>query len=119
MAITPKKNATNTCKSACVASILRLRTLYVSEKSKDVTWDKTGTVYWSTVEINVGIICSSLTTLHAMASRLFPRLFKYRGRVQTTTSAGNEIHGNVDLETTKNPAFESEGSGSGHGRDVD
>lgn len=43
--------------------------------SKDPTWDKTGTVYWSTVELNIGIVCASMTTLRPLASRIFPGVF--------------------------------------------
>jgi len=91
---------------ACVASVLRLRTLYVSTESKDVTWDKTGTVYWSTIEINVGIICSSLTTLRAMVSRLWPNLLNSREQVQTYRYrvADNEIDRITGSEITKNSA---------------
>ena len=61
--------------SACIASIFRLNSLYISTHSKDPTWDKTGTVYWSAIEVNVGIICTSMTTLRPLVSRIFPGTF--------------------------------------------
>ena len=61
--------------SGCIASILRLHTLYIATHSKDPTWDKTGTVYWSSIELNVGIICASMTTLRPLASRMLPGVF--------------------------------------------
>jgi len=61
-------------KSGCIASILRLYSLYITNHSKDSTWDKTGTVYWSAVELNVGIMCASITTLRPLDCRIFPEV---------------------------------------------
>jgi len=61
--------------SGCIASILRLHSLYIAVDSKDPTWDKTGTVYWSAVELNVGIMCASMTTLRPLVCRIFPGAF--------------------------------------------
>lgn len=65
----------NVIKSGCIASILRLHSLYTGTHSKDMTWDKTGTVYWSAIELNVGIICASMTTLRPFVARMFPGVF--------------------------------------------
>jgi hypothetical protein len=73
--------------SACIASILRLRTLYTSTKSKDTTWDKVPAIYWSTIEINVGIICASLSTLWAFGSRMFPEKFRIKQYMRTPVIA--------------------------------
>lgn len=61
--------------STCVVSILRLQSLYVISKAKDVTWENPLAAIWSSVEINTGILCSCLPTLRSYVSRLFPRLF--------------------------------------------
>lgn len=42
----------------CVLSILRLQSLYVISKSTDVSWDNPLAATWSSLEVNVGIICS-------------------------------------------------------------
>ncbi|KAF2183652.1 hypothetical protein K469DRAFT_505625, partial [Zopfia rhizophila CBS 207.26] len=60
---------------ACIASILRLRVLYVSTTSKDPTWDKAATVTWSAIELNMGIFCACVVTLRPLACRLFPNAF--------------------------------------------
>lgn len=105
---------------ACVASVLRLRYLYVSTQSKDPTWDKTPAAYWSTIEINAGIICASLPTLRALASRLFPGMFSYRPQVQTSAVVNTGMARIADLEGTGKPVFESfEREDSEHGKSGD
>lgn len=42
----------------CIISILRLQSLYVISKSTDVSWDNPLAAIWSSMEVNVGIICS-------------------------------------------------------------
>jgi hypothetical protein len=68
--------------SGCIASIFRLRALYTSTKTKDPTWDKTGTVYWSAIELNVGVMCASMPTLRCLFSRFFPNVLGNREDVQ-------------------------------------
>ncbi|KAK5175061.1 uncharacterized protein LTR77_000198 [Saxophila tyrrhenica] len=58
----------------CVVSILRLESLYVISKAKDVTWENPLAAIWSSVECNTGILCSCLPTLRSCVSRLFPKL---------------------------------------------
>ncbi|KAF2003479.1 hypothetical protein P154DRAFT_401435, partial [Amniculicola lignicola CBS 123094] len=60
---------------ASLASILRLHTLYVVDISHDITWDNPGTATWSSIEVNIGIICASLPTLRAFLAQWFPRAF--------------------------------------------
>ncbi|KAF2197097.1 hypothetical protein GQ43DRAFT_223315 [Delitschia confertaspora ATCC 74209] len=99
---------------ASVASILRLQALYVVSKSHDITWDNPGTATWSTIELNVGIICASLPTLRALLSKIFPQIFKstlqaprdgYHGasrrnvRHTTDTDLDMEEHGNIVIKT--------------------
>lgn len=50
--------------------------MYIVSISKDITWDNPGTATWSTMELNIGIICASLPTLRALLSKMFPRAFK-------------------------------------------
>lgn len=57
----------------CLTSILRLKALYAISVSTDVTWDNGGAAEWSSLEVNIGIICASLPTLRKTISRFFPR----------------------------------------------
>ncbi|GAB7348645.1 hypothetical protein MBLNU459_g7015t1 [Dothideomycetes sp. NU459] len=58
-----------------LTSALRLKSLYTISISKDVTWDNGGAAAWSSLELNVGIICASLPTLRKTISKFFPRVF--------------------------------------------
>lgn len=55
-----------------IISILRLPSLIKLWETKDTSYQNPMVMIWSSVEINVGIICSCLPTLRC----LFPRLFK-------------------------------------------
>ncbi|KAF1356127.1 hypothetical protein BDV97DRAFT_364919 [Delphinella strobiligena] len=57
----------------CLTSILRLKALYVISVSTDVTWDNGEAAEWSSLEVNIAIICASLPTLRKTISRFFPR----------------------------------------------
>ncbi|KAK2608306.1 hypothetical protein N8I77_006924 [Diaporthe amygdali] len=57
-----------------VVSILRLQSLMKYANSSNATWDNTSVAIWSTIELNVGIICTSLPTLRLLAVRVWPVL---------------------------------------------
>ncbi|KAK2737069.1 hypothetical protein FQN55_001281 [Onygenales sp. PD_40] len=58
----------------CLMSILRLYGLIVLSKSKDPTWEQPATAYWSSIELNMGIICASLPTLKPFITKVAPRI---------------------------------------------
>ncbi|KAH7394676.1 hypothetical protein BKA66DRAFT_388751, partial [Pyrenochaeta sp. MPI-SDFR-AT-0127] len=60
---------------ATIASICRLHALYILAVTTDITWDTPGAATWSSMELNIGIMCASLPTLRAFCSKFFPRLF--------------------------------------------
>ncbi|RBR06325.1 hypothetical protein FVER53590_07611 [Fusarium verticillioides] len=57
-----------------VVSIIRLQFLVDLGSSHNPTYDQTDISIWSTVEINVGIICASMPALRVILVRLFPSL---------------------------------------------
>ncbi|KAM4055754.1 CFEM domain-containing protein [Hirsutella rhossiliensis] len=57
-----------------VVSILRLRALNFSVHTANPTWDFFDVGIWSTVEINVGIICVCMPSLRLLLVRICPRL---------------------------------------------
>ncbi|KAK4623368.1 Wortmanamides biosynthesis cluster protein C [Fulvia fulva] len=76
----------------CICSILRLSGLYAISRSSDVSWDNPLAALWSSMEVNVGILCSCLPTLKGCISRYFPTLFKnssYGSRHITPLELGN------------------------------
>ncbi|KAF1974689.1 hypothetical protein BU23DRAFT_530988 [Bimuria novae-zelandiae CBS 107.79] len=64
----------------CVVSIIRLHSLVGISNSKDPTWDNAPAASWSSVEVNVAIVCSSLPCIRPLLSRWLPQLFtsKYK-----------------------------------------
>ncbi|AEO54559.1 hypothetical protein MYCTH_2033980, partial [Thermothelomyces thermophilus ATCC 42464] len=57
-----------------VVSIIRLQSLVVFASSDNASWDNFPVSLWSTVEINVGIMCTCMPTLRLVLVRLFPAL---------------------------------------------
>ncbi|KAK7177430.1 hypothetical protein PSPO01_16522 [Paraphaeosphaeria sporulosa] len=59
----------------CIVSILRLRSLVKISNSSDPTYDNPSAATWSSVETNIGIICSCLPCLRPLVLRLMPGVF--------------------------------------------
>ncbi|KPM35507.1 hypothetical protein AK830_g11072 [Neonectria ditissima] len=57
-----------------VVSIIRLQTLVGLGSSHNPTYDQIDVSIWSTVEINIGIICASMPSLRILLVRVFPVL---------------------------------------------
>lgn len=58
-----------------VVSILRLRSLITFDShSQNPTWEFLEVSKWSTIEINVGIICTCMPTLRLILVRIFPKV---------------------------------------------
>ncbi|EFQ33760.1 CFEM domain-containing protein [Colletotrichum graminicola] len=49
-----------------IVSVIRLRSLILFANSQNITWDYTEAAWWSTVEIDVGIICACLPSLRSL-----------------------------------------------------
>ncbi|KAL4913886.1 hypothetical protein BDW62DRAFT_220465 [Aspergillus aurantiobrunneus] len=59
---------------ACVSSIIRITFIPEMLSSTDATWAISGAMYWSAIEINIGILAASIPSFKAIASRFLPRL---------------------------------------------
>ena len=55
---------------ACIVSVLRLRTIYLSTHSTDSTWDKVPSALYGVIEPNLGITCACLVTLRPLLPAL-------------------------------------------------
>jgi hypothetical protein len=58
--------------SVTVVSIIRLQFLLTFANSANPTWDNLGVSIWSTVEINVGLMCACMPTLRLLLARIVP-----------------------------------------------
>lgn len=63
-----------------VISIMRLWSLIGYANSENPTYDQWEVAMWSTVEINVGIMCVCMPALRGLLVRIAPRVFDYGGR---------------------------------------
>lgn len=86
----------------CIISILRLQSLLVFLQTTDISWHNPLAAIWSSLEVNIGIVCSCLPTLKTMVSRWFPRAF-----------SSGYLHGSDNShERRENRRGEGESSGS-------
>jgi hypothetical protein len=60
--------------SVTVVSILRLQSLVHFVTSTNPTWDQYDVGKWSTIEINVGIMCACMPAIRVILVRLFPKV---------------------------------------------
>lgn len=75
--------------SACISSIVRITFVPRMLVDSDATWVIAPAMYWSVIEINVGILAASIPSFKPIASRYAPRLLgsSYYGRGGSTTGA--------------------------------
>jgi hypothetical protein len=84
--------------SVCMISISRLYSLHIAVESSDPTWDNVGIANWSCVELNMAIICPSLTTLKPLVARIFPNLVTIASSQQNGKSNSGDTHSNGFLK---------------------
>ncbi|EGX89699.1 hypothetical protein CCM_07951 [Cordyceps militaris CM01] len=77
-----------------VVSCLRLKSVQYYSSTSNPTWDQFDIMYWSTVEIEVGFICSTLPAIRLLLVRFAPRIFGS----QASNPAYVEIHPRANLE---------------------
>ncbi|WQF77013.1 Putative extracellular membrane protein, CFEM [Colletotrichum destructivum] len=65
---------------ACVASMIRLRYLISFANTFDATWDNVEVVIWSTLEINLAMVCGSLPTLRPLIRKTGILIKSFRPR---------------------------------------
>ena len=81
----------------CVVSILRLHALVVlAAHPEDTTWYSSATAYWSSIEMNLAIVCASLPALKPLLVRIIPGFSSHhgsRGYGSTALSGRHKSHG--------------------------
>ncbi|KAJ8114955.1 hypothetical protein OPT61_g3276 [Boeremia exigua] len=115
----------------CIVSILRLQSLVAISNSDDQSYDNPAAATWSSVETNVGIICSCLPLLRPLMTKWLPGIFSSHRRdtrsaphvYPTIGSARSRPlpshNGDYALETTaKGSRNDSRGSSDADGRDI-
>jgi hypothetical protein len=87
--------------SVTVVSILRLQSLVHFAKSINPTWDNLLVSQWSTIEINVGIICACMPSMRILLVRLFPKLLGTTQNNSTTKLYGNNSNNRMGAGSHK------------------
>nr|OQO30711.1 hypothetical protein B0A51_01835 [Rachicladosporium sp. CCFEE 5018] len=75
----------------CIISILRLGYLAAFTETKDITWDNPLAAIWSSLEVNIGILCSCLPTLKTLVLQVFPRIFSSGYAANTHVGYGSGV----------------------------
>jgi hypothetical protein len=117
--------------SVCIVSILRLQSLVAISNSEDQSYDNPAAATWSSVETNVGIICSCLPLLRPLMTKCLPGVFsshrRHTGstpRIYPTIGSARSRplpshNGDYPLQTTtKGSGRDSRGSNDADGRDI-
>lgn len=95
---------------------MRLQSLVFFAKTSNPTWDNLAVSQWSTVEINVGIICACMPSLRVLLVRLFPKLL---GTTQHSNNRYyvNQSHshkgGNISVNRSGKSLNSSQNDGNG------
>lgn len=69
-----------TCHSVTVVSGLRLQSIVHLDRANNPTRDFTAIIYWSSIEQDVGILCSCMPALRKMLIRAYPLAFASKNR---------------------------------------
>lgn len=119
----------------CVVSILRLHSLIMlAAHPDDFTWYGAATAYWSSIEMNLAIVCASLPALKPLIVKLIPGFAtSYGSRNYGTGNSGrqrsqaysksksaqNTVEDEVELSASVNAtAYPSRSQSSVHGKDI-
>ncbi|WDK10328.1 CFEM domain-containing protein [Colletotrichum graminicola] len=72
---------------ACVASMVRLKFVVTFSHTFDATWDNVEILVWSTLEINLVMICGSLPALRPLLSKVKETMRSYAHRGHKRSAA--------------------------------
>ncbi|KAH7031396.1 uncharacterized protein B0I36DRAFT_323839 [Microdochium trichocladiopsis] len=71
---------------ACISSIIRITFIPQMLVNPDATWVISDAMYWSVIEINIGILAASIPSYKTIAKRYAPRL------LGTSSNGGSRSH---------------------------
>jgi hypothetical protein len=76
--------------------MLRLQSLIEFGSSTNLTMDNFDVVKWSTIEVNVGIICACMPTMRLLLQRFFPNIIgstlqKYGSGVGKSSGGSSQL----------------------------
>ncbi|KAH0497896.1 hypothetical protein TgHK011_005178 [Trichoderma gracile] len=86
-------------------SLIRLKSVMFFANLINPTWDQWNVAWWSTMEVNIGIICTCLPTLRLILKRIFPKLLATDDR---STLASHTAVASISSKVSKGRGFDME-----------
>ena len=72
---------------ATATSIVRMTTIKTGGKNADVSWTTSGSTIWSSIEMDISIVCACLPILRVPLQAIFPHIFGRRTTGSSHTAA--------------------------------
>lgn len=94
--------------SVTVVSALRLQALVTFASSTNPTFDNFDIQYWSTIELNVGIMCACMPAMRQMLAWVFPVVFS---GTRSGGSAANSTQRRRRFNVPRSTYFQGSGDG--------
>ena len=91
-----------------IISLLRLVALFPLRNATNITWDYWGSIMWSVVETEVGIICACLPAAKVVFARLLPTWFKST-TYPSTMQRSEHPHGRRVVSSNRGPRLSDRG----------
>ncbi|KAK2627361.1 hypothetical protein QTJ16_003327 [Diplocarpon rosae] len=103
-----------------VVSIIRLHSLVHFQNSRNPTWDNLSVSIWSTIEINVGLICACMPTLRLLLVHLFPNIMASQNQSGSKnayygTPAHSAVGGNISIVRPRGKSLQDDYDTDGDG----
>ncbi|KAG5932959.1 hypothetical protein E4U53_001146 [Claviceps sorghi] len=99
--------------------MLRLKSFAHFANSYNPTWDNFNIVFWSTVEVCIGLICCCLPTFRLILVKLWPRVFETRSsrtRTSCTASSSNAIRSTCRTQRSSTAEYDELDDAAHHAR---
>ncbi|TAQ83483.1 hypothetical protein B7494_g8190 [Chlorociboria aeruginascens] len=72
----------------CLVGIIRLQSIYAASSSTDLTYTNVSSAMWSSIELNIGIVCACIPTIRPVLGIWFPRLISSTRQASNPTTHG-------------------------------
>nr|WNZ75631.1 hypothetical protein [Trichoderma harzianum] len=87
-----------------IISLLRLKSVIFFAELINPTWDQWNVAWWSTMEVNIGIVCTCLPTVRLILQRMFPKILS-AGDEQSNDARLSRAGGTDSRGETQRPTF--------------
>ncbi|KAF2639601.1 hypothetical protein P280DRAFT_519008 [Massarina eburnea CBS 473.64] len=85
---------------ACVSSVIRITYVPSMLVAQDATWVISSPMYWSVIEINIGILAASIPSFKAISKKYFPRLLGSSNGAKGNKNSSGKLSGFQKMDNT-------------------